>query len=59
MSKERKSTQVVTCISEEDRDWLRGEAARHGLSPSTFIRMTIRRQRAESEGAAGRQMVAA
>lgn len=43
--KERKSAQIVTRVTEDDRAWIDREADRHGLDPSSFIRMTLHRAR--------------
>ena len=47
--KERKTSQIITRVTEDDRAWVDQEADRHGLNTSTFIRMTLRQVRAASE----------
>lgn len=47
--KERKTAQIVTRLTERDREWLDSEAEREGLDTSSFIRMTLRRARAARE----------
>jgi antitoxin component of RelBE/YafQ-DinJ toxin-antitoxin module len=46
--KERKTAQIVTRVTEDDRAWVDREADKQGLDPSSFIRMTLRRVRAAS-----------
>jgi uncharacterized protein (DUF1778 family) len=43
--KERKTAQIVTRVTEDDRAWVDREADKQGLDPSSFIRMTLRRAR--------------
>jgi hypothetical protein len=43
--KERKTAQIITRVTEDDRAWLDRECDRLGLAPSSFIRMTLRRER--------------
>jgi hypothetical protein len=40
-----KTERVVVCLSADDRSWLDRETERRGLNASTFIRMTLRRER--------------
>jgi hypothetical protein len=47
--KERKTAQIVTRVTETDRQWIDREAEREGLDPSSFIRMTLRRARVARE----------
>lgn len=47
--KERKTAQIITRVTEDDRAWVDREADKHGLDPSSFIRMTLRRARQASE----------
>jgi hypothetical protein len=47
--KERRTSQVLTRLTETDRAWVDREAEREGLDASSFIRMTLRRVRAASE----------
>jgi hypothetical protein len=57
--KERKSAQIVTRVTPQDREWLDREADRAGLDVSAFIRMTLRRERVAREAATINQMAAA
>jgi hypothetical protein len=59
--KERKTAQIITRVTETDRAWVDREAEREGLDASSFIRMTLRRQRLASEAAeaAGERLAAA
>ncbi len=56
--KERKTAQIVTRLTERDREWLDTEAEREGLDTSSFIRMTLRRARAAREAQNGAQVAA-
>ena len=47
--RERKSSQIITRVTEDDRAWVDQEADRQGLNTSTFIRMTLRKVRAAAE----------
>jgi hypothetical protein len=51
MAKELNSAMIVTRVAPADRNWLDREAERQGLSVSTLVRTTIRRQRLASESA--------
>ena len=53
-----KTEKVVACLTADDRAWLDREAERLGLDASSFIRMTLRRERNERE-AAGQQVALA
>lgn len=57
--KERKSAQIVTRVTPQDREWLDREADRTGLDVSSIIRMTLRRARVAREAAPHNQMEAA
>lgn len=46
---ERKSAQVITRLTEDDRAWVNREATLRGLDTSSFIRMTLRQARQETE----------
>jgi hypothetical protein len=52
---ERRTSQVLTRLTETDRAWVDREAERHGLDASSFVRMTLRRVRAASEQASAPQ----
>ena len=56
--KERKTAQIITRVTEDDRAWVDRESQRHGLDPSSFIRMALKRVRHEAESRAGIQQVA-
>jgi antitoxin component of RelBE/YafQ-DinJ toxin-antitoxin module len=56
MSAQNKTAMIRARVSEDDRNWLEQEAERIGLDPSSFIRMTLRRERNERE--ASRQQLA-
>ncbi|MBA2690063.1 MAG: hypothetical protein H0U63_04605 [Burkholderiales bacterium] len=43
--KERKTAQVITKITQPDREWLDRECERQGICTSAFLRMAIRRER--------------
>jgi hypothetical protein len=46
-----KTAKIVTCLTEDDRAWLQRESNRLGLDASSYIRMTLRRERErESSG---------
>jgi predicted DNA binding CopG/RHH family protein len=45
---ERKTSQIITRVTEDDRAWVDQEADKQGLNTSTYIRMTLRRIRAAS-----------
>ncbi|MBS0529757.1 MAG: hypothetical protein JSS22_10255 [Proteobacteria bacterium] len=47
--KPRKSAQIITRVTEDDRAWVDRESARQGLDPSSFIRMTLRKARQQTE----------
>ena len=47
--KERKSSQIITRVTEDDRAWVAQEADKRGIGTSGFIRMTLRQVRAASE----------
>jgi hypothetical protein len=47
--KPRKSAQIITRVTEDDRAWVDRESARQGLDPSSFVRMTLRKARSEAE----------
>ena len=47
--KERKSAQIITRVTEDDRAWINREAEQRGLDPSSFVRMTLRHARHQSE----------
>jgi len=49
---DRKASQVITRLSEDDRAWVDREAAARGLNPSSFVRMTLKQARYDSEGRA-------
>ena len=51
MTKDRKTAQIITRVTEDDRAWIDRESAKMGLDPSSFIRMTLRRARHEIEAA--------
>ena len=48
---ERKTAKIITRVTEDDRAWVERECERQGLNPSTFIRMTLRRERAARDQA--------
>jgi hypothetical protein len=52
---ERRTSQVLTRLTETDRAWVDREAERHGLDASSFVRMTLRRVRTASEQASAPQ----
>ena len=47
--KERKTSQIITRVTEDDRAWVDQEAGKRGLGASGFIRMTLRQVRASLE----------
>lgn len=50
---ERNKTAIIKArVTEDDRAWVEREAERIGLDPSSFVRMTLRRERNEREAAA-------
>jgi predicted DNA binding CopG/RHH family protein len=51
--RELKTAQIVTRVTERDREWLDKEADRQGLDTSSFIRMTLRQARVASERGSG------
>ena len=46
--RERKSSQIITRVTEDDRAWVTQEADKRGMGTSGFIRMTLREVRAAS-----------
>ena len=44
-----KTAMIRARVTEDDRNWLEQEAERIGLDASSFIRMTLRRERNECE----------
>lgn len=42
-------------VTERDREWIDKEAEREGLNASSFIRMTLRRERTQRERRAAEQ----
>ena len=46
---ERKTSQIIIRVTEDDRAWVDQEADKLGLGTSSFIRMTLRQVRAASE----------
>ena len=46
--KERKTSQIITRVTEDDRAWVDQEADKRGMGTSGFIRMTLRQVRAAS-----------
>ena len=57
--KQPKSAQIVTRVTPDDRAWVDREADRHGLDPSSFIRMTLRRARYAAASPEARDAAAA
>jgi hypothetical protein len=45
--KERKTSQIITRVTEAERVWVDGTAASFGMSTSTFIRLILRGARQE------------
>jgi predicted DNA binding CopG/RHH family protein len=45
---ERKTSQIITRVTEDDRAWVDQEASKRGIGTSGFIRMTLRQVRAAS-----------
>lgn len=48
---ERKTEQIITRVSEDDRAWVEREAAKRGLDTSSFIRMSLKHIRHQELGA--------
>jgi antitoxin component of RelBE/YafQ-DinJ toxin-antitoxin module len=59
MSHHTKTAMIRARVSQDDRDWLEREAERIGLDPSSFIRMTLKRERNEREAVRNQQMAVA
>lgn len=43
--KDLKTAQIITRVTEDDREWVKREAEKLGLDPSSFVRMTLRNAR--------------
>jgi antitoxin component of RelBE/YafQ-DinJ toxin-antitoxin module len=47
---QRNRTAIIKArVTEDDRAWVEREAERIGLDPSSFLRMTLKRERNERE----------